>query len=39
MKHGQYQPDTEPPEPLGGADRFRAFFTEHLLAGHLLATD
>lgn len=31
--HGRYQPDTDPPEPLGGAERLRAFFTQHLLAG------
>jgi len=32
MGHGRYQPDTDPPEPLGGAERFRAFFARHLLA-------
>lgn len=30
--HGRYHPDTNPPEPLGGAEVFRAFFLQHLCA-------
>jgi acetyl esterase/lipase len=29
--HGRYQPNTDPPEPLGGTALFQRFFAEHLL--------
>ena len=29
--HGRYQPDTDPPEPLGNAELLRSFFQRHLL--------
>ena len=30
VDHAAYQPDSEPAEPLGGLDRYLAFFREHL---------
>ena len=29
--HAAFMPDTDPPEPLGGGEPFRAFFRKHLL--------
>ena len=31
VDHAAYMPDTDPPEPLGGAEAFRGFFRRHLL--------
>lgn len=31
--HGRHQPNTQPPEPLGGRAVFQGFFRKHLLAG------
>ncbi len=31
--HGRYQPNTDPQEPLGGADLMVRFFTKHLVGG------